>query len=111
MTDEELKQYIEDTVKETIREIKREGLLKDSDDSIYNDVSRILKNYYSEDKKDNQITYALQSIRYDPYYTIIPMYFKDGDKVDVIANALMVDVSTVIRNKKRLCLQIYKELD
>lgn len=111
MTDEELKQYIEDTVKETIREIKREGLLKDSDDSIYNDVSRILKSYYSEGKKDNQITYALQSIRYDPYYTIIPMYFKDGDKVDVIANALMVDVSTVIRNKKRLCLQIYKELD
>lgn len=111
MTDEELKQYIKETIKETISEIKREGLLKDSDDAIYNDISKILKNYYSEGKKDNQITYALQAIRYDPYYTIIPMYFKDGHKVDVIANALMVDVSTIIRNKKRLCLEVYKELD
>lgn len=110
MTDEELKKFMIETIKYTVSELKREGLLRESDEAIYNDVSKILKHYYSGDCKDVQVTEALTVIRMDPYYTIIPMYFKDNQKVEVIADAMNVDVSTIVRNKKRLCLQIYKEL-
>lgn len=110
MIDKEIQKIIELTVKKSIAEFKKNGLLKDTENVAYSDASAILSSYYKTDKKDASITYAIQGIRFDPYARIIPMYYEQGKTLETIAEELGVDVSTVVRNKKRLCLAIYNEI-
>lgn len=110
MTDDDVKKYIELTVQRTIRECKRSGLLKQSDAALYADASAIISSYFRTGKTDASITYAIQGQRFDPYYRIISLYFEDGCTVEKIAEKLGVDVSTIVRNKKRLCLAIYNDI-
>ena len=110
MPDEEIKKIIDLAVKQSIAEYKKSGLLKDSDNVAYSDASAILSSYYMQDKTDTALAYAIQGQRFDPYFKIIPMYFEDKKTIESIAEELGVDVSTVVRNKKRLCLAIYNEI-
>lgn len=110
MIDKEIQKIIELTVEKTIAGFKKSGLLKDTENVAYSDASAILSSYYKTDKKDASITYAIQGIRFDPYARIIPMYYEQGKTLETIAEELGVDVSTVVRNKKRLCLAIYNEI-
>ena len=110
MTDAEVLNYIDLAVQKTIAEYKRSGLLRESRDVSYADACEVLAEYYASDKKDARITYAIQGQRFDPYYLVIPMYYEEGKTIEVIAEKLGVDVSTIVRNKKRLCLAIYDEL-
>lgn len=110
MTDEEIKAYIEYAVKNAIRELKKSGLMKGSDNAVYSDASEMLWNYYKTGKTETNLTYAIQGLRFDPYFRIIPLYFEERRTIEQIAEELGVDVSTVMRNKKRLCLSIYNEI-
>ena len=110
VTDEEVKKYIDITVQRTIKEYKKNGILKESDNAVYADASEILASYYKGGKAEASITYAIQGQRFDPYFRIIPMYFEEGYTIEQVAEELGVDVSTVVRNKKRLCLAIYNEI-
>jgi DNA-binding MarR family transcriptional regulator len=38
------------------------------------------------------------------------MYFEAGKTIAEIAEELNVDTSTIVKNKKRLCLAIYNEI-
>lgn len=107
---EDIKIIIRETVSECVKELTRQHMIQDNDSAAYNDISNLLINYYKNGEKDNALTYAIQAQRFDPYYRIIPMYFKDDMTLDVIARALEVDLSTIVRNKKRLCLQIYNDI-
>ena len=49
-----------------------------------------------------QIEEALEEIRDDPYYDIIPMYYFEGETRENIALTLETTVRTVARNKRRL---------
>jgi DNA-binding NarL/FixJ family response regulator len=84
--------------------------MKGSDNAVYADASEILLNYYRSGKHEASITYAIQGLRFDPYFRIIQLYFEEGKTIEQIAEVLGVDVSTVMRNKKRLCLIIYNEI-
>lgn len=110
MTDEEIKKYIDLAVQKTIKEYKRNGILKESDAAVYADASAVLTSYYKAGKTEASITYAIQGQRFDPYFRIISLYFEEGRTVEGIAEVLGVDVSTVVRNKKRLCLAIYNDI-
>lgn len=110
MNDEKINQIIERTVQTTIKELKKNGLLKDSDSANYADASEIISSYYRNGKKDAAITYAIQGQRFDPYFRIIDMYFGEHMTVERIAGRLAIDASTVVRNKKRLCLAIYNDI-
>lgn len=110
MTDEEIKSLIKQTVKESVAEYKRSGLLDDGEGACYSDACELLQAYYDGGKKDVRISYAVQSVRFDPYFRILEMYFERREKIETIARDMRVDVSTVTRNKKRLCLEIYKDL-
>lgn len=107
MNDEEIRDYINLTIKKTLGEVKKSGLMRDSSNVLYAEATELLSNYYSSGKTEASITYAIQSIRFDPYYRIIPLYFEKCYKLESIAEELGVDVSTIVRNKKRLCLDIY----
>ena len=84
--------------------------MKESNSAAYSDATDILTNYYKSNEKDNKITYAIQGIRFDPYFRIIPMCFEQELTIEKIAEELNVDTSTIVRNKKRLCLSIYNSI-
>ena len=109
MPEEEIKRIIDLAVKTSIAEYNKSGLLKDSDNVAYSDACTLLNSFYASDGKDTALAYAIQGQRFDPYYKIIPMYFQEKKTIEAIADELNVDVSTIVRNKKRLCLAIYNE--
>lgn len=110
MNDAEIRAYIDLAIQRSIAEFKKSGLVKGADDAVYADASEVLKNYFRSGKKEANITYAIQGMRFDPYFRIIPLYFDEGKTIEQIAEELGVDTSTVMRNKKRLCLNIYNEI-
>ena len=110
MTDKEIKTYIDAAIRQTVEAYKREGLLIDSKGAAYSDAAEMIAKYYEDGKTDNAITYAIQAQRFDPYFRIVTMYYEEGRTIAEIAEALGVDISTVVRNKRRLCLRIYDEL-
>lgn len=110
MPEDEVRKLIEQTVKASILEFKKSGILKDSENVAYSDASSMIFSFYDADEKDQNIAYAISGQRFDPYFKIIPMYFKEKKTVDAIAEELQVDITTVFRNKKRLCLAIYNEI-
>lgn len=110
MTDDKVKELIDLTVKKSIEEYKKSGLLKESDNVCYSDASEIIASYYKSERNEASITYAIQGQRFDPYFRIIPMYFQENKTIEKISEELGVDISTVVRNKKRLCLAIYNDI-
>lgn len=109
MTEEEIKNIVNLAVKNTLKELRRSGLLKE-EVAAYQDASSLLRAYYKNGKNDTQITYAIQNQRFDQYFRIITLYFEQGKTIEQIADILKVDTSTVIRNKKRLSIAIYNDI-
>ena len=101
---------IKKIVCETIKELTKQHMIQDNDTAAYSDISSLLVDYYKNGKKDNALTYTIYSKRFDPYFRIIPMFYEEGRTLDDIKNTLGVDISTVVRNKKRLCLEIYQDI-
>lgn len=97
-------------VKETIEELKRSGILKSFDTLAYAEISDVLKVYYDDGETDSEITAALKDIETDQYYKIIPLYFRYNYTIEKIAEVFEVEISTITRNKKRLCLAIYNAI-
>ncbi len=110
MTDDEIKRYIDMAIRRTVSECKRSGLLLEEKSVAYKDAAELISAYYRDGKADIEITYAIQGLRFDPYYRIIDMYFGDGLTNEDIADAMGCAVSTIMRNKRRLCLKIYDEV-
>ena len=106
-----MEQNIEQMIRQIVTECIREYIKQNPDDNstvIYNDTSELLTEHYKNGEKDAAVTYAIQAQRFDPYFRIIPMYYRDGQTLDTIASNMGVDISTIVRNKKRLCMEIYK---
>lgn len=110
MTDEQIKRYIDMAIDRSINEYKRQGMLKDHDDVTYSDACEVIGDYFERGKSNPAITYAIQTQRFDPYFRIIARYFGDKATIEQIADEMGVDISTIVRNKKRLCLAIYNDL-
>ena len=110
MTEHNL-ELIRVTIRETLTALKREGLLKNVSDQAYKDAQDTLRIYYAEGQPDGQIRKILKRLQGDKYIKIIPLYFAYHYTIEEIAEALDVEISTVSRNKKRLCMKIYNLLD
>lgn len=114
MTEQErlfVQELVKATVRETIRELKRGGLLKSESDIAYTEATAILKSYYVDGETDTAVASALHELSDDPYYNIIPLYFRYGYTIERIAEYFDVEISTVSRNKKRLCLELYNLIE
>lgn len=107
MTESEVKQI----VKETIIELKKQGFLKDDESLKYAEAASMIKRYYTEGETDISIRTALKTISSDPYSKLIPLAYDYGYSNLQLAEVFGVDVTTVKRNKKRLCLQILSAVD
>ena len=95
----------------TIQELKRQELLKDAERVAYEEISERLKRFFTPlSGQDDDLAEVLEQLKSDKYRHILWMFYRDHYTVEEIAERLNVDVRTVSRNKKRLCLEIYSKL-
>lgn len=98
---------IREIVSMTLDDLLDRELIKKDDVINYQFMSAKLKEYYRTGKKNKIITAALEKIKDDIYFRIIPEYYQQGHTLIWIAVDAGCDRVTVARNKKRLVLQLY----
>lgn len=96
-------------IREVIEELSNKKMLNISV-LAYSEISEILFEHYREKPKP-KITKILEELKGDPYIEIIHDYFGRGWTIESIAEMYGVEPSTISRNKKRLCLEIYRRCD
>lgn len=101
MTDEEIKKIVQIAIEES-----EERMMCDEEELKYSYMSIKLKKYY-RGKQDEKLKNALDVIKNDKYFRIIPYYYKDGKTITAISVNMECDRSTVARNKRRLVLQLH----
>lgn len=106
----EIEAYIDLAIEKTINRYKKDGLLKELNIVAYSSISTLLFDYYSLNMEDEAITKAIEECRQCSYFDIIPLYYQQGYTNEDIAEYYGVDVSTIVRNKKKLCLRIYEKI-
>lgn len=108
MIDEKEVQYIIDR---TVLKLKMAGLMKDDRKSAYQKTEEILRNYNTFKSINDQpytikvverMNEALEEIRSDLYYQIIPMYYFEDKTREEVAEYFDTTVTTISRNKTRL---------
>lgn len=98
-------------VRQTIKELMKQELLKDAIGIAYKEISDRLQNFYAPfPTEDKELADAIDQLKGDKYRHILWMFYRDGYTVEEIAEKLNVDVRTVSRNKKRLCIDLYSKL-
>lgn len=110
MTDEEVKQFINDIVNITVLKLKMAGLIKGDRKSAYQKTEELLRNYNQFKKSDQPYTQklvsiindALYTIKDDIYYDIIPLVYFNGETREYVAEYFDTTVTTISRNKTRL---------
>lgn len=107
LTDSEIKKI----VRMTIRETYKTDRMKYAISEIYEEISQKLRRYYNGTEYSSNISIALDALRNDLYYDIIPLYYQQGKTVDNISRIMNIDSSTVVRHKKRLCLELFSMLE
>ncbi len=105
MTDADIKRV----VNATIDSMLRKNMLRYNDNMILSSVGDILTRYYDDDIKDITIKDTLEKLSEHTYSDILTMYYRDHMTLEVIAEKYNVDVSTVRRNKRKLCLEFYNK--
>ena len=107
---ENINKIIEDTVNRTVLKLKVAGLMKDDRKTAAQKTEELLKNYPKFKLSDQPYTLklcqnievALDSIKEDYYYQIIPLYYFDLIPRDKVAEYFNTSETTISRNKKRL---------
>ena len=109
---EDIKSIIQSTVDYTIAKLKLCGLMKDKRQTAFQKTEQILRSYndmkksYSEDgtakKFIDIIDKALEELKDDIYYDIIPMIYFEGCSREEVAEFFDTTVTTISRNKRRL---------
>lgn len=106
MTEAEIKLI----VRATVNELKKANLLKDTMGYICSEVSKQLYNYYKRGYNSETVEPVLDKLHEDVYFDIIPMYYREQKTIEDIADRFGADNSTISRNKKRLCMEIYNAI-
>ena len=102
MTERDIIKYIDMVVDKTVKALKNNNVLKNDDDVKYADISYMLIDYYQNGQNVPKIESALDAIKCDDYFEIIPMYYCDRLSIGEVAKHMNKDTSTIVRNKKRL---------
>ena len=113
MTDKnEIQKIINDTVNSTVLKLKMAGLMKDDRKTAYEKTEELLRNYTAFKNSDQpiklvkKIDTALETIKDDVYFKIIPMCYFDHETREAIAEYFDTTVTTISRNKVKLINKI-----
>ena len=114
-------ELIEKTVKRTVLELKRAGMIRENRLNSFQKTEKILSLYpkmkENVSKYDfdglkitaefvNLIEEALKGISHDPYYDIIPMKYFSGFTHEQIAEHFDVQPAAISKQRKRLINQL-----
>lgn len=101
-----------DEIREIVR-ITLEELNRGKDDYPYilKDVEKKLQAFFNDENGGDGISMALKKMLDDPYIDVIFLQYRDGKKIDWIAEALDVEVRTILRNKKRIILKLHELME
>lgn len=102
MTDIEIKKI----VNYTVNELLKEKMFKYNDLIVYEQIGERLRQHYRE--CDVIIQKAIDQLTDDRYIDVLEFYYKNEYTLEYIAEIFDVDVSTIVRNKKNLCLKIFE---
>ena len=96
----------------TVQELKQQNMLRDADSIAYKEISKKLEDFFAPyTTRPPELAKIIDQLKNDRYFHILWMFYRDHRSVEEIAESLDVDVRTVTRNKKRLCLAIYYQLN
>ena len=104
-------EQIREIVKITLDELTARKLIKDDYSHILKVVEEKLKAFFNDKGDGNGVSHALNQLTDDTYLDIIFLQYRDGKTVEWIAEAMDVEVRTIMRNKKRLINRIYELLE
>ena len=109
-----LDQAVRLTVHQTVRELRKNGFLRENDSIAYESTQNLLKAHFDAIKEGEpgnpEVYQALESLSQDEYHNIIYLYYYKGMTIEGIAEAYDCDPTTIQRNKKRLCIEISKKI-
>lgn len=104
------KEEVQAIVFMTIKELKRQGMLKDRYSVILKETEPIIKQFFLK-KNNKELERFLINYSDDPYIDVIYLHYRDGMTIERIAEVMEKDASTIKRNKKRLIQAIYNTLE
>lgn len=118
MTDDKIKQIINETVTTTVLQLRAAGLLKDETKTAYEKTEALLYQYTELRKVDEpyarrvceEIDACLEDAANDPYVDVIRLYYFGGLKNAACADVLCCDERTLRRNRKKLVQQFSARL-
>jgi len=99
---------VREVVKITLDELTQRKLIKDEYPIILKIVEHKLTDFFNSRGDGNGVSYALNQLIDDKYIDIIFLQYRDGATLEFIAEAMDVEVRTILRNKKRLIYRIYE---
>lgn len=115
MTEKKIEALIDKSVRKAFKELRDKGVLKNQTDLIYKDMSKLLRCYFRDvddsGSGDPKIENALSQLENDRFFAIIPQYYQQGYTLEELALMQHCDISTITRNKKRLCFEIYELME
>ena len=105
-------EQIREIVKITLDELQQRKQYKPADYSyMLQVVDKRLYEFFSSRSSKCSVGHILNRLSDDPYIDIIFLQYRDGKTLEWIAEYMGVDVSTIKRNKKRLIMAIYEQLE
>ena len=105
MKEEDLKK----TVSETLTQLFEIGFLPKAGDLEYLQIRERLRRYYLLGG-DRELYEALESLKSESYFNILPLTYRDKMTIEEIAELMDLERSTVSRNKRKLCLKLWQKL-
>lgn len=107
MTPEQVKEI----VRITIDELGCRNMLSDPYSDILRQTEKKIYQFFNSKGNSNGIGNVLKELSDDAYIDIIYLQYRDGKTIEWIAEILEKDVSTILRNKKRIIKIIYERLN
>lgn len=93
-------------VMQTIKELRRQGLLKDDYSVMLKEIEPEIRLFFNK-RQNEGIERFLYDYSEDPYIDIIYLHYRDNVTIERIAEVMDKDISTIKRNKKRLIKKMY----
>lgn len=103
-------EQIREIVVMTINELSSRDMMGDPYLNILRETEKEIYKFFESSGDTTNISIALRTLSDDAYIDIIYLQYRDGKTIEFIAEALEKDVTTILRNKKRIIKELYKRL-